>query len=144
MQFGGENWISDNKTTTKTLGQRYWATYSPNTQVDLYDLTGSVLWPALNIQGVMIEGAQVTKTQGPELGIGLVRRDDEQREEFLNELEYWLNQAEHFADEDYWPMNRRNCFLCPFKVVCSLTPHKRQAKLDEVFEKRHWNPLEER
>jgi len=144
MQFGGENFIDDNKTTTKTLNAKFWATFSPNTQVDLYDLTGSVLWPSLDIQGVLIEGAQITKTMGTQLGVGIMRRTDEQRNEFLRDLDYWLSQAELFAQTDYWPMNRRNCWLCAFKEVCAAPQDQRVALLDEKFDKRKWNPLEER
>lgn len=144
MKFGNENFISDNKTTGKALNKRYWSGYSPNVQVDLYDLAGQVLWPQLNLHGVLIEGAQITKTMGMDLGIGIMHRTEEQREEFLVELEYWLNQAEHFASTNVWPMNRRNCWLCPFREVCALDPSKRQAKLEQDFEKRFWNPLEER
>lgn len=144
VQFGGENFIADNKTTTKTLNKRYWDTYSPNTQVDLYDLTGSVLWPGLELQGVIIEGAQITKTVGAQTGLGIMRRSEAQREEFLRDLEYWISQLEHFAVNDYWPMNRRNCWICSFKQVCSAEPDRREAILAENFDKRHWNPLEER
>lgn len=145
MEFGGENLISDNKTTTKTLNAKYWATYQPSNQVELYDLTGSVLWPSLHIKGVMIEGAQVTKTAGIRLGVGIMRSNDARREEFLHDLEYWLQQAERFARDEYWPMNRRNCWGCPFNIICAKDPSKREGYLASNFEKREpWNPLEER
>lgn len=144
MRFGSENFISDNKTTTKTLNDKYWQSYSPNTQVDLYDISGSVLWPELNIKGVMIEGAQLTKTMGVRMGVGFMRRTEAQREEFLKDLAYWLTQAERFASDEYWPMNRRNCWMCPFNIICSKDPSKREGYLSSNFTQKFWNPLQER
>ena len=144
MQFGDEHFITDNKTTSKTLNQRYWQTFSPNTQVDTYDLAGTLLWPELHIQGVLIEGAQVLNSGLVRLGVGSQYRTDEQREEFLAELEWWLQQAESFALKDYWPMNRKSCYGCDFAQICSVSPSKRQAFLESNFVKKHWNPLEER
>lgn len=144
MRFGAENFISDNKTTTKSLNAKYWAGYSPNTQVDLYDVTGQVMWPAINIRGVIIEGAQLTKNLGPRLGIGIIRRTDALRSEFMEELGYWLAQAETFAKNNYWPMNRRNCWACEFAEICAKDPDKRHGYLEANFIKREWNPLQER
>ena len=144
VQFGGEHFVADNKTTAKSLNAKYWAAFSPNTQVDLYDISANVLWPSLNVRGVLIEGAQITKTNGVKMGVGIMRRNDAQRDEFLRDLEYWLSQAEHFARTDYWPMNRRNCWLCPFSEICAKDPSKRQGYLEANYEKREWNPLNER
>lgn len=143
MQFGSERFISDNKTTKNALGQAYFAAYSPNIQVDIYDLAGNALYPSLNLRGVMIEGAQVLQ-EGARFGVGVQYRSDLLREELLQDLRYWLDQAERFAQEDYWPMNRASCYLCPFKMVCSKEPQMRQGYLEANFVKRIWNPLEER
>lgn len=143
MVFGGENFISDNKTTKNALNQNYFAQYAPNVQVDTYDLAGSVLFPDLNIKGVMIEGAQVLR-EGARFGVGVVYKNELQRNEFLEELGWWLKQAERYAEDDYWPMNRSACYLCPFKQICSKEEPKRQMFLEANFVKRHWNPLEER
>lgn len=144
MRFGDEHFISDNKSTGKTLNAKFWASYSPSTQMDLYDVTGQVLWPSLNIRGVIIEGAQITKTSGVRLGVGILRRTDAQRTEFMEELGYWLAQAESFAKNNHWPMNRRNCWMCEFKEICSKDPDKRHGYLESNFVKREWNPLNER
>jgi hypothetical protein len=144
MAFGGENFVDDNKTTGKTLNKKYWASFSPNTQVDTYDLCGNVLWPELQLKGMLIEGAQITKTQGVKMGYGIMRRTEAQREEWLKEIGYWLSEAEMFAKENYWPMNRRNCWLCQFAEVCAKDPDKREMYLHEAFVQKQWNPLEER
>lgn len=143
MEFGNERFISDNKTTKKPLNRLYYSQYSPNIQMDTYDLAGATLFREANIRGILIEGAQ-TLAAGNKYGIGVVYGSDPRREEYLHDLRYWLNQAEHYAREDYWPMNRASCYLCPFKGVCSKDPRERAAYLERDFHKAPWNPLEER
>ena len=148
--FGNEAFVVDNKTTKKTLGKSYWAGFSPAVQMDCYDLVGTTLFADLNIRGVMVEGAQ-TMVGGARFGLGVCYRSEIQREEFLVDLRWWLSLAEHLAERVLpdgtpapYPMNRQACWLCPFKQVCSAQPAKREAVLAENFEKRYWNPLEER
>lgn len=143
MWLGDELFITDNKTTGKSLNAQYWAQYSPNIQVDVYDYAGSLLFPTSNLRGVVIEGAQILKG-GARFGHMPFPHTDARREEFHHELEWWLRQAERYAREGYWPMNRSACYLCPFKKVCSKEPGKRDFWLKADFTKRHWNPLEER
>lgn len=141
--LGSETFIADNKTTTKTLNEKYWQGYEPHTQVDTYDLVGSTLYADKDIQGVVIDAAQVL-VNGAHFGRHVFRRTPAQREEYMKELGWWLAQAERFAQDDYWPMNRAVCWLCPFSKVCSKDPSRRAALLEADWHKRHWNPLEER
>lgn len=143
MGYGIENWISDNKTTSKTLNHQFYAGYNPSVQFDTYDLVGSVLWPSLEIKGVLIEAAQVTR-DSIQFGVGTVRKTEAQRAEWLAEMEWWIKQAEVYATNDHWPMNRRNCWLCEFKGICSKDPGQRQRYLEADFDKQRWNTLEER
>lgn len=143
MQFGAERFISDNKTTKNALTPAYFAQYSPNVQVDTYDLAGSVLWPDLALKGVMIEAAQ-TLTEGARFGVGVMYRTEGQRAEYLEELEWWLRQAEKCAKEGYWPKNRASCYMCQFKMVCSKDKDQRERYLQSNFTKSYWNPLDQR
>lgn len=143
MTFGEENFLADNKTTKKPLGVYYFSRFSPNVQFDTYDLAGATLMPYLRLSGVMVEAAQITP-DGANFGFHLTRRTDAQREEYLRDLQYWLSQAEAFAAQDFWPMNRANCTFCDFRSVCSKPPASRARWLAQDFKKRHWNPLEER
>jgi len=141
--YGSEHFITDNKTTGKTIGPRYFEQFSPNTQMDTYDLAGSLLFPDMNLRGVMVEVAQ-TLVGGAHFGLGASYRTESYREEWFKEMKYWLDQADKFAQDDYWPMNRANCFLCQFKMVCKVDPGSRQQYLEANFKVRKWNPLEER
>jgi len=141
-QFGKELFITDQKTTKKTLNHQYWRQYSPNVQVDTYDLVGDIALNALNIRGVRIDAVQAL-VEGARFGAQVFYRDEAQREEYLEDLRYWLDQAERFAKDNRWPMNRANCAICQFQKVCSKSPAQREAFLKANFEVRFWNPMEE-
>lgn len=138
-----EAFVSDNKTTKTWLGENYWKQYSPNIQVDTYDLAGSLLFPDLDIKGVAIEAAQVTTT-GAKFAIQTFYRTEGQREETLDEIGRWLKQAEAYAIDDYYPMNKTNCKMCAFNGICSKDPAQRERYLKADFVQKRWNPLEER
>lgn len=142
-EHGGENFISDNKTTKQALDRKYFSQYSPNIQIDVYDLVGTQLYTDLNIKGVAIEGVQL-QVGGARFNIGLQYRTNALREELLEDLSYWLGQVEKWAREQKWPKNRANCYLCGFKDVCNAEPERREGYMQAHFTKRHWNPLQER
>lgn len=142
--WGSELFVVDNKTTSKTLDSKFFATYNPDTQFDTYDLIASLAYPALDISGTMVDAVQVI-VSGVEFGRMPYYRNEKQREEHLRDIEIWIKQAETYALMDYWPMNKRNCWLCPLKGACSLSPEKRPAFLKANFERREpWNPLQVR
>lgn len=142
-KYGEEHFISDDKTTKRWLGPSYWAGWSPNIQLDIYDLAGSLLYPELGIKGVMIEANQVTPS-GANFGHRVYYKTAAQRAELLDDLAYYLEQAESFARVGVWPMNRKACAMCHFNKVCSLPPERREQALHENYQRRFWNPLEER
>lgn len=143
MQFGTEYFGADNKTTKNALNANYFAGFSPDIQVDIYDLAGSTLYSELNLRGFMIEGAQTTQSAA-KFAVGLQYRSDGQREELLADLRYWLTQAEKFAIEGHWPRNRASCKMCQFKMVCSKEPQMREQYLEANYVRQPWNPLAER
>lgn len=144
-ELGEERFIADNKTTTQWLGPKYWSHYSPNTQVDTYDLVGSTLYKDLDISGVVIDAIQLL-VEGVKFDRQIFYRNDELRAEWLSEIEAWLKLAEQYAETDHWPMARSQCWRCPFAKVCKLPKSQRPRALEADFEKRSrpWNPMEER
>lgn len=142
--FGGNKYPVDNKTTTKGLDDKFFASYSVDTQFDTYDLVASIAYPDAGISGVMIDAISITATT-----INFGRREyhktEAMREEHFYDLQWWIRQAEDAAMKGYWPMNKRNCWICPFKGVCSQDPSLRQGYLKSNFQKQErWNPLLER
>jgi hypothetical protein len=141
-QFGDETWIVDNKTTTKALDGRFKSGYSPHYQLDTYDLIASVVFPELDVAGVLIDAAQVS-TGGAQFARFGIWYTEAQREEHLQDIRYWVGLAEKFAADDYWPMNKRNCWLCPFSGVCNKEPQMRVHELRDKFTQGEpWNPLQ--
>jgi hypothetical protein len=145
--FGGELFVVDNKTTTKSLNQKFWDSYSPNVQFDTYDLAGNLLFPDLPIRGIMIDAASVGVT-GASFGRHIYYKTEAQREEHLHTIEYWIRVAEQlvqtYGDKD-WPMNKRSCWNCPFHGICDKDPKQRDMWLKANFtQHERWNPLQER
>lgn len=138
-RFRDMAFICDNKTTRKSLGMDYFSGFSPDVQVDLYDLAGSIMLPELRLQGVLIEAAQVG-AGGSSFALHPLYRTEEQREEFHNELGRWFAKAEALAQGE--PVhNRSTCWLCGFRGVCSKTAAERPRWLEAGFKQQHWNPL---
>lgn len=139
-----ENYISDNKTTTKPLDDKFFRSYSIDTQFDTYDVIGSVAYPTLDITGTLVDAISVTAT-GIQLGRRPFTKTEAQREEHFNDLLKWLEEAKHSAEIGYWKMNKRNCWLCPFNSVCSQDPADREGYLKSHFTKgERWDPTKER
>jgi hypothetical protein len=139
-----ESFVSDNKTTVSFLGPNYWKQYSPNTQVDIYDLVGSMLYPDLGIRGVAIEAVQLKANSTATFATHPFYRTEGQREETLKEIGWWLRQAEVYVENDYWPMNKTNCKMCSFNGICSKDPAQRERYLKADFTKQRWDPSIER
>lgn len=142
--FGHEIFIVDNKTTTKSLNDKYFEQFSPDTQFDTYDLVGYLAFPDLHVKGTLVDAVSVSVT-GVEFGRRPFYKDEAQNEEHLKDLGVWLKVAETYALMDYWPMNKRSCWLCPFKGVCSQSPKMRPGYLASTFAKKErWDPLRQR
>lgn len=143
-QAGSENFITDNKTTRKSLNGQFFEQYASDTQFDLYDLIGSIAYPDLNIRGVMVDAVQLM-VEGVAFGRHPYYKVESQREEMLADLQYWVRMAEQYAEANYWPMAKRSCWLCPFKRVCSLPPEQREGYLKSNFQRGpRWDTLRER
>lgn len=145
--FGAENWIVDQKSTKKSLNDTYFKTFTPHVQFDTYDLVGNLLFPDLDIQGVLVDAAQ-TLIGGAKFARFPYRKTESQRQEHLDTIEFWIKLAEDVAERykgrDY-PMNKDNCWHCPFRKICTLDKSERQGYLNSEFERRErWNPLEAR
>lgn len=142
--FGQELFIVDNKTTTKGLNDTYFSQYSPDTQFDTYAMVGSIAFPALKIQGTLVDAVSIS-VSGVEFGRRPFYKNEAQNEEHLRDLGVWLKIAEAYALMDYWPMNKRSCWLCPFKGVCSQSPKMRPGYLASTFVKHErWDPMRQR
>ena len=144
VRFGSEAFLGETKTTKQALGKRYFASFSPDTQIDTYDLIGylaSKVGDGLfgkavtRLSGVMLEAHQAL-VSGTRWGRHRLYRTKSQREEWLADIGYWLNRAVWFAQKDYYPMNKANCWHCDFNSICSKPKEERERYLRADFEQR--------
>ena len=146
VEFGGEVWVLERKTTGSALSSFYWAKYAPNLQVDLYCLAARTLWPEMNIKGVILEAMQT--------GAGFARferrlflRTPFQMGETLEAVRHAVSEARGDPEELEARPNFASCMNpgpCPFRAVCmSGSRQIRQWTLDTQYAPREkpWNPL---
>lgn len=145
VEFGGQKYVCDRKTTGSGLTPHYFGNYAPDNQMSLYTIAARIQF-STPVAGVIIDAAQVavgfTRFQR-----GFTYRTEAQLEEWLTDLKYWFAQAEDFAERNYWPQNDKSCGMyggCTFRKICSKSPEVRERFLESDFERRPWNPLTSR
>ena len=150
VDFGGDLFVLDHKTTALTPSDYYFAQWSPNNQMTLYSFAGKVVMDS-PVKGVIVEAAHVTIDKPMTFLRRPTYRSDEIIDEWLEDLEYHLNAAEAFAEAGNWPRNDTACGNyggCRFREVCSRSPQVRESYLKADFvqlpEAERWNPLRAR
>lgn len=136
--FGEEIYVVDYKTTSKSLDARYWAGFTPNVQVDLYNMCVEKTLPGLDIRGVAVEAFS---TSGTATAFKLFSPTPGQKAEMAKDTAYWIEQLQRNQITGQWPRNRASCFMCPFQGVCSRAPEERATILNQKYEKGKWNPV---
>jgi hypothetical protein len=150
VRFNDYLFVMDHKTTTTTLGDYYFNQYAPDNQMTLYTIAGGIVLHA-PIRGVIIRAAQILLEKPHRFVSGFTYRTPDEIEEWLFDLRLWLNQAEIYAIENYWPMNDKSCGMyggCKFREICSKSPHVRERFLAADYIKlapeNRWNPIKSR
>lgn len=143
VSFLGGTYVMDRKTTKTTISQYYFDSFEPSNQMTLYTIAAKVIFET-PVRGVIIDGAQIA-VGFTRFARGFTYRTDAQIEEWLADLSFWLNAAEHYATSGNWPMNDTACFGCAFRNICSKDPSVRQNFLESDFTQEDpWNPLRSR
>lgn len=146
VEFNGEIWITDKKTSKYALDENYFKQFTPDNQLSLYAIAGIV---TLNkeINGLIIDGCQIL-VNGSRFRRQPISRSTEQLEEWLTDLKFWLASLQSYAAANHWPLNEKSCGFgnrqCAFRKVCSAEPAIRQTLLETNFVKRTWDPLQPR
>jgi hypothetical protein len=150
VNFAEHLYVMDRKTSLSTLGTYYFNQWSPSNQMTLYTLAGKIMLNA-PIKGVIIDAAQVLLEKPNAFQPGFTYRTDDQLDEWLIDLRYWLHAAENYGANNYWPQNDTSCDKfggCKFREVCSRSPAVREqylrASFDKLDEDQRWNPLRAR
>jgi PD-(D/E)XK nuclease superfamily protein len=142
VEFQGEKFVMDRKTTTTTLGSYYFEQYDPDNQMSLYTIASQVAFHT-PVKGVIIDAAQIA-VGFSRFVRSFVFKTPDQIDEWMQDLRIYLNQAHAYAEDGYWPMNDKSCHKyggCPFREICSKSPSVRDRFLESNFVRREWNPL---
>lgn len=142
VDFQGEPFGMDRKTTTTTLGSYYFEQFDPDNQMSLYTIACLIAFKTA-VKGIIVDAAQIA------MGFSrfvrsFVFKTPDQIDEWMKDLGMWLMQAEIYATKNYWPQNDKSCHKyggCPFREICSKSPSVRDRFLESAFVKREWNPL---
>jgi RecB family exonuclease len=143
VDFNGEIFFMDYKSTTTTPTEWYWNQFHPNNQMTLYTLACKIIFQT-KIKGGIIESAQILM-EDARFTRGTTYRTEEELEEWLQDLEHWLERAKDSAERNDWPKNDTACEKyggCKFREICNKSPSVRQRFLTSSFVKEEpWNPL---
>jgi len=142
VEFGGEQYVSDRKTSRATLGPYYFKHFDMDPQMSGYTLAGQVAFKS-PVRGVIIDAAQIA-VGFTRFERGVTYRTPARTEEWLADTYQWLDLAVQYANRNHWPRNDRSCRMCAFKGVCASDPSVRTKFLESDFEHRPWNPIKVR
>jgi len=141
--LNGQTYIVDRKTTKSTISQDFFGKFSPDNQFSQYVLASKIVY-GLPVAGLIVDAAQVAITFSA-FQRGFITRTPAQIEEWHQDLGHWLQLAERYAANNYWPMNDKSCNNyggCRYRGICSKSPQVRQQWLEADYNKRVWDPLQ--
>lgn len=143
VEYSGEVYAMDQKTTGSTIAQNFFAGFSPDHQMSMYTFAGQIVYGSL-VKGVIIDGAQIA--------VGFTRFERGFTFRTSAQLEEWYEQAIGVAlrarlavEQDKFPQNPTACGNyggCEFRSVCSRSPDVRPNFLAADFvQGPRWDPL---
>lgn len=145
VEYAGQLYIMDQKTSGSTLGSYYFNQFSPNNQMSGYTWAGQSILKS-TIKGVIIDGAQIA-VNFTEFARSITTRTQAQLDEWRESALYSIRLAQSATALDRFPMNLASCGNyggCPFRGVCASDPRVRENYLKSDFIEHNWDPLKER
>lgn len=138
-------WVRDHKTTKSQLDARYFSNYNPDTQLPGYLIASEVVLHQ-PIMGVKINAIQ-TGVHFCRSAEGAIILGEAQRDEWMKDTTWHIRQATvifkdfEISDLTRVPRNRKSCFGCQYRPICSVPPSLRLGLLASHYEKAYWDPL---
>ena len=136
VDYAGDTYVLDQKTTGTTITPRYFEGWSPDTQMSAYTFAGQALYK-LPIKGVILDAAQIA-VGFTRFERGFVFRSSAQLEEWYKSALYHIEAARSATREGYFPQRFSSCGNfggCEFRSVCSRSPEVREQFLKADFVK---------
>jgi hypothetical protein len=148
----GEYWIRERKTSSQSLGTFYFARYSPDIQISLYTWVARLLFPELNLQGVLLEAFQIG-TNFIRMNRKEIHRWPEQSYETARSVVQAakeISSSGAYGDSpslNRFLLNEACCMAggmpCQFRPVCNTHPFLIGEEIANSFRPREpWNPLD--
>ena len=145
VELAGAFWFFDIKTSKNTISSDFFDKFSPDNQMSFYNAGGKVTLDK-PLMGGVIDAIQVavgfTRCQR-----GIIQQTPGLMEEWIKDIQYWIKQAEGYAEDNYWPRNDKACHNyggCDFRGICNKDPAIRKTFLETHFKRKLWDPLKER
>jgi hypothetical protein len=146
VDYNGDIYVQDQKTTGSTVTPNYFAKFAPDVQMSGYAYASSIFYQS-PVKGVIIDAAQIA-VGFSRFERGFTFRTPMQLEEWRTDTLHHIAAIQQHTRAGYYPQNRTSCDKfggCAFRDVCSKSPEVRKNFLAADFEQtRKWNPLDRR
>lgn len=142
VEFNNALYGTDLKTTKHTLNNEYFRDFSPNDQMSGYQFLLEKTFEK-SFRGIIIDAAQIL-VGGTRFLRGATQRTQSQLKEWLRGFEELVDRAYKYHKDNFYPLNEKSCFRCEFREICRSSEQTRDSLLREKFDKREWNPLQDR
>lgn len=146
VDYSGDIYVMDQKTTTSTLTPRYFDQFTPDTQVSMYSFAGKVIYNT-PVKGMIIDAAQIA-VGFTRFERGFAHRSSAQLDEWYDDTMRHIESIQRATRDNHFRKSTTSCNLyggCEFRGVCSRSPEVRTQFLKADFTQgEQWNPLEAR
>lgn len=146
VEYVGDTYVMDQKTTAQTISPYWFNQFKPNTQFSMYTFAGMMIWK-MPVKGVIIDGAQVA-VGFSKFSRSVSMRTEDELNEWYDDTMAHIEAAQRATLNNHFPMNPASCGNyggCEFRPVCSRSPSLRDNFLRGDFNKSEpWDPLERR
>jgi hypothetical protein len=146
VEYAGDVYVQDQKTTGSTITARFFNAFNPDTQMSLYTFAGKAIF-GNPVSGVMIDAAQIA-VGFTRFERGFTFRDEASLNEWYDDAMWHIHKAITATKENHFPKNASSCNNyggCEFRHICSRAPSVRKQFLKADFiQAPRWDPLESR
>lgn len=146
VEYQGNPYVMDQKTTKYTITPRYFEQFKPNTQMSMYTFAGKMVFDT-PVKGVIIDGAQIA-VGFTRFERGFTHRTEDELNEWYDSAMYYIQEARKATRNGFFPMNSSACDKyggCEFRHICNRSPSIRDQFLKGDFEQTGpMDPLEHR
>ena len=141
-ELNGQRLVTDIKSTQHTIGEYWFAKFTPDNQFTIYTLAARNAF-GVETDGILVDACQVVQSFST-FARGIVQRTDQQLDAWHRDLSFFLEQLESCAYNDNWPMNDSACGMyggCPYRQVCAApSTNARDLLLKGEYKRRVWDP----